>query len=71
MIHSSMNSFPTKYKITSLTCVLHAVRDVFGTEIQILVGPMDAAPDTNSSPQTGKSGHEYTSAEPGSLANFK
>lgn len=49
-----MNTFPTKYKVASLTYVLHArKRDVLGTEIQLLVGPMDAIPDTNSSPEIG------------------
>lgn len=53
-IHSSVNTFPTKYQVASLTHVLHAVRrDGLGTEIQMLVGPMDAMPEINSSPERG------------------
>lgn len=67
-----MNTFPAKYKAACLIHVLHAVRgDVLGTEIQMLVGPMDAMPKINSSPERGYDGHEYTLAESGLLANFK
>lgn len=67
-----MNTFPTKYEVASLTCVLHAVRrDVLGTEIEMLVGPMDAMPEVNSSPERSYNGHEHTSAESGLLENFK